>query len=70
MTARAVLRSLRDMQRLLGGAVDQAKLACEFAPGSYTSTCLGACLAAEQAAAALESDLALLRGVTTEGEGA
>ena len=42
------LRTFRDMQRLHREAIDQARLAYEFAPNSYTFSCLSACLAVEK----------------------
>jgi len=56
MTARPALRTFRDLRRILGGAVDQAKLAYAFSPNSYSA--LSACLAAEVALDALSDALA------------
>jgi hypothetical protein len=57
MTASAALRTIRDMRRILGGAVDQAKLGYEFSPNSFSYGALSACLAAEQALAVLSDAL-------------
>jgi hypothetical protein len=62
MTARPALRTLRDLRRILGRAVDQAKLAYEFSPNSYTHSSLSACLAAEAAMAVLAGSLSDLEG--------
>ena len=57
MTANPVLRTIRDMRRILGDAVDQAKLGYEFSPNSFSYSCLSSCLAAEQALAVLSDAL-------------
>jgi hypothetical protein len=49
MTASPVLRTIRDMRRILGDAVDQAKLGYDFSPNSYSYGAMSSCLAAEAA---------------------
>jgi hypothetical protein len=51
--AKAVARAEAENRK----AIDQAKLAYEFVPGSYTYGALSACLAAEQALAVLRASL-------------
>jgi hypothetical protein len=49
MTASAALRTYRDLRRILQRAIEQAKLAYQFNPGTYTYSAMSACMAAEQA---------------------
>jgi hypothetical protein len=59
MTERSpALRPLRNLRERNREALDQARLAYEFVPGSYTYGCLSACLAAEAALAVLFDALA------------
>jgi hypothetical protein len=51
--AKAAARAMAENRK----AIDQAKLAYEFSPGSYTHGVLSACLAAEQALAVLRASL-------------
>ncbi len=60
MTASPALRTLRDLRRVLRGAVDQAKLGYEFSPDSYSYGAMSACLAAESALAVLADSLSVL----------
>jgi hypothetical protein len=64
-----VSRALPDPGRVaetyLREAIAEARLAYSYVPSSYTYSCLSACLAAEQAVAALRA--ALL--AHTDGEG-
>jgi hypothetical protein len=55
MTAPA--RALAAAEASLRTALAEAKLAYEFSPGSYTYSCLHACLDAEQAVGALRAAL-------------
>jgi hypothetical protein len=49
MTADRSLQAFRALRVHVNKALDQAKLAYEFSPGSYTFGCLNGCLAAEVA---------------------
>jgi hypothetical protein len=63
MTASPALRTFRDLRRVLGEAVDQAKLAYEFSPNSYSYGALSACLAAEAALGVLADSLSVLEEI-------
>ena len=47
MTADPTLQAFRALRVHVSKALDQAKLAYELSPGSYTFGCLNACLAVE-----------------------
>jgi hypothetical protein len=57
MTVGPGLRAFRDLRRILGDAVDRAKLGYEFSPNSYSFGALSACLAAEKAVDVLRDHL-------------
>ncbi len=57
MTADPSLQAFRALRVHVSEALDQAKLAYKFSPGSYTFRCLNACLAAEVALDVLSDSL-------------
>jgi hypothetical protein len=57
MTADPTLQAFRALRVHVSKALDQAQLAYEFSPGSYTFGCLNACLAAEMALDVLSDSL-------------
>jgi hypothetical protein len=60
MTASPALRTLRDLRRILGAAVSQAKLSYDFSSNSYSYGALSACLTAEAALTVLADSLPTL----------
>jgi hypothetical protein len=60
MTSSHAARALRSLGRELQEAHDQAKLAYQFGPSSYTFSTLSACLAAEAALGVLPASLSIL----------
>ena len=58
MTADPTLQAYRALCVHVSQALDQAKLAYEFSPNSYSYGALSACLAAEQALGVLCANLA------------
>jgi hypothetical protein len=57
MTADPILRAFRILHGRISEAVDQAKLAYQLSPNSYTFGSLSACLAAQDALAVLRGHL-------------
>jgi hypothetical protein len=57
MTADPTLQAFRALNVHISKALDQAQLAYEFSPDSYTFCCLNACLAAEMALDVLSDSL-------------
>jgi hypothetical protein len=59
---RPTLRACRNLKENIRKAIAEARAAYEFAPNSYTYSCLGACLAAEVALGVLLESLPDIEG--------
>jgi hypothetical protein len=59
MTADPALQAFRALRIHISKALDQAKLAYDFVPNSFTYSSLSACLAAEQSLTVLADALAV-----------